>query len=99
MHRTKYRTTEQDALELLRSAQELHAERHGSQTFMLGTHIPLEAAAQRMSLSPQRIRYYDAIEELKYEAVIEWDESARYARGDKHYVITQHGLKLLREPG
>ena len=94
-----HRTTEQDALELLRSGQEVHAERHGSQTFTLGTHVPLEAAAQRMGLSPQRIRYYDAIEELKYEAAIEWDTSAQYARGDKHYVITQHGLKLLQRRG
>ena len=99
MHRTKYRTTEQDALELLRSARGIHAERHRLQTFTLGTHVPLEAAAQRMGLSPQRLRYYDAIEELEYEGAIGWDASARYARGNKHYVITQHGLKLLREPG
>ena len=26
--------------------------------------------------------------ELEYEGAIEWDKSARYARGDKHYVIT-----------
>jgi hypothetical protein len=36
--------------------------------------------------------------DLEYEGAIEWDESARYARGDKHYLITQRGLKTLREP-
>jgi hypothetical protein len=86
-----YRTTE-DARALLRAAQEIHVERHGSQTFTLGTHLPLEVAGRRTGINPERLRYYDAIEELKYEGAIEWDESARYARGDKHYVITQHGL-------
>ncbi len=92
------RTTE-DARALLRAAQEIHAERHGSQTFTLGTHVPLEAAAQRMGISPERLRYYDAVKELEYEAAIEWDTSARYARGNKHYVITQRGLDMLRESG
>jgi hypothetical protein len=86
-----YRTTE-DAGALLRAAQEIHAERHGSQTFTPGTHLPLEEAGRRTGIDPNRLRYYDAIEELEYEGAIEWDESARYARGYKHYVITQHGL-------
>jgi hypothetical protein len=92
-----YRTTE-DARALLRAAQEIHAERHGSQTFTLGTHLPLEVAGQRTGINPGRLRYYDAIKELEYEGAIEWDESARYARGDKHYVIIERGLKMLREP-
>ena len=37
-----HRTTEQAALELLRATQEIHAERHGPQTFTRGTHLPLE---------------------------------------------------------
>jgi hypothetical protein len=86
-----YRTTE-DARALLRAAQEIHGERHGSQTFTPGTHLPLEEAGQRTGIRPNGIRYYDAIKELEYEGAIDWDESARYARGDKHYVITQHGL-------
>jgi hypothetical protein len=86
-----YRTTK-DARALLRAAYEIHAERHGSQTFTLGTHLPLEAAGRRTGIRPSSIRYYDAIKELEYEGAIEWDESARYARGDKHYVITQRGL-------
>ena len=90
------RTTE-DARALLRTAQELHAERHGAQTFTPGTHVPLEAAAQRMGISPDRFRYYDAVKELEYEAAIEWDTSARYARGNTHYVITQRGLDMLPE--
>ena len=94
-----HRTTEQAALELLRSAQEIHDGRHGGQTLTVGTHLPLEAAGQSTGIRPNSIRYHDAIEELAYEAAIEWDTSARYARGDKHYVITQRGLKLLREPG
>jgi hypothetical protein len=86
-----YRTTE-DARALLLAAQEIHAERHGLQTFALGTHLPLEVAGQRTGINPGRLRYYDAIKELEYEGAIEWDKSARYARGDKHYVITQRGL-------
>jgi len=86
-----YRTTE-DARALLRAAQEIHAERHGTQTFGLGTHLPLEAAGQRTGIRPNSIRYHDAIEELEYEGAIEWPTSARYARGDKHYGITQRGL-------
>jgi hypothetical protein len=93
-----YRTSE-DAGALLRVAREIHAERHGSQTFTLGTHLPLEAAGQRTSINPERLRYHDAIEELEYEGAIEWDPSARYARGDKKYVITERGLEILRESG
>jgi len=86
-----YRTAE-DGRELLRAAQEIHTERHGAQTFMPGTHLPLEGAGGRIGLDPNRLRYHDAIEELEYEGAIEWDTSARYAKGDKHYVITQAGL-------
>jgi hypothetical protein len=87
----------QDARALLRAAYEIHAERHGSQTFTLGTHLPLEEAGRRTGINPDHLRYYDAIKELEYEGAIEWDESARYARGDKHYVITERGLEMLRE--
>ena len=90
-----YRTTE-DARALLRAAQEIHAERHGAQTFTLGTHVPLEAAAHRTGISPERLRYYDAVKELEYEGAIEWAMGAQYARGNKHYVITQHGLDSAR---
>ena len=89
----------EDALTLLRAAREIHAERHRSQTFTLGTHLPLEEAGRRTGINPERLRYYDAIKELEYEGAIEWPTSARYARGDKHYVITERGLKMLREPG
>jgi hypothetical protein len=88
-----YRTVE-DGLALLKAAQEIHAERHGAQTFTPGTHLPLEAAGERIGLSPERLRYYDAVQDLEYEGAIEWDESARYARGDKRYVITQRGLDV-----
>jgi hypothetical protein len=86
-----YRTAE-DGLALLRAAQEIHAKRHGAQTFTPGTHLPLRAAGERTGIDPNRLRYHDAIEELEYEGTIEWDESARYARGARHYVITQRGL-------
>jgi hypothetical protein len=86
-----YRTTA-DGRALLKAAQEIHAERHGAQTFTPGTHLPLEAAGERIGLSPKRLRYYDAVQDLEYEGAIEWDPSARYARGDKHYLITQRGL-------
>jgi hypothetical protein len=84
---------------LLRAAQEIHAERHGLQTFTPGTHLPLEEAGERTGINPDHLRYYDAIEELEYEGAIEWAEGARYARGEKHYVITERGLKMLRESG
>jgi hypothetical protein len=32
---------------------------------------------------------------LEYEGAIEWGKSAPYARGDKHYLITGRGLKML----
>jgi hypothetical protein len=86
-----YHMTE-DAGALLRAAQEIHAERHGTQTFTLGTHLPLEEAGELTGIRPNSIRYHDAIEELKYEGAIDWPTSARYARGDKHYVITRRGL-------
>jgi hypothetical protein len=88
-----------DARALLRAARELHAERHGVQTFTLGTHLPLEAVGQRTGIRPNSMRYHDAIEELEYEGAIEWAASARYAMGDKHYIITERGLEMLRESG
>ena len=89
----------EDTRVLLQAAREIHAERHGAQTFTPGTHLPLEEAGRRSGLNPCRQRYYDAIAELEYEGAIDWDKSARYARGDKHYLITGRGLKMLREPG
>lgn len=91
-----YRTIE-DARALLRAAQEIHIERHGARTFTPGTHLPLQAAAWRVGIDPGHLRYYDAIEEMKYEDAIRWSTSARHARGDKHYVITKRGLEMLRE--
>ena len=84
--------TVEDGRALLKAAQEIHAERHGVQMFTPGTHLLLEAAGERIGLSPKRLRYYDAVQDLEYEGAIEWDERARYARGDKHHVITQRGL-------
>ena len=49
-------------------------------------------AARRNGIRSDRRRYYDALDELEYEGAIEWDPSARYARGDKHYLITKRGL-------
>ncbi len=89
----------EDTRALLRAAREIYAERHGAQTFTPGTHLPLEEAGRHISIDPNRLRYYDAIKELEYEGAIEWDESARYARGEKHYVITERGLEMLRESG
>jgi hypothetical protein len=91
-----FRTTE-DARALLRAAQEIHIERHGARTFTPGTHLPLEEAAWRAGIDPGRLRYHDAIEEIKYEGAIRWSTSARHARGDKHYVITKRGLEMLRK--
>jgi hypothetical protein len=89
-----YRPAE-DGRALLEAAQQIHAERHGAQTFLPGTRLSFPEAAKRTGIRSDRQRYHDAIEELEYEGAIEWDESARYARGDKHYLITQRGLKVL----
>jgi len=82
----------EDARALISAAEEVHAERHGTETFLPGTYVSFPEAAKRTGIRPDRQRYYDAIDELEYEGVIEWDQSARYARGDKHYVITRRGL-------
>ncbi len=88
------RVTE-DAQALLRAAQDIHAERHGARTFTQGVTLLLEGAAERTGIRSDGIRYHDAVAELEYEGAIEWDTSARYARGNKHYVITRRGLDEL----
>ncbi len=82
MHKpdTMDRLTE-DARALLEAARGIHAERHPTHTLTPGTFLPLQAAAQRAGINPGRPRYDDAIGELEYEGAIEWDKSARYARG------------------
>ena len=80
---------------LIRAAREVHAERHGSHTFLPGTYLSFLEAAKRTGIRSDRQRYYDALEDLEYEGAIEWDQSARYARGDKHYLITKRGLHDL----
>jgi hypothetical protein len=85
----------EDGLALLEAAQQLHAERHGPKTFLPGTYLSLLEAANRTGIRSDRQRYHDAIEDLEYEGAIEWDTSARYARGDKHYLITGRGLRML----
>ncbi len=82
----------EDAQVLIRAAREVHVERHGAQTFLPGTYLSLLEAARRTGIRSDRQRYHDAIVDLVYEGAIEWDTSARYARGDKHYLITRRGL-------
>jgi hypothetical protein len=83
----------EDARVLIRAAKEVHAERHGAETFLPGSRLSFPEAARRNGIRSDRQRYYDALEELEYEGAIEWDPSARYARGDKHYLITRRGLE------
>ena len=85
-------STTEDARALIRAAQEIHAQRHGAQTFIPGTYLSFLEAAKRTGIRTDRQRYHDAIEDLEYEGAIEWDTSAPYARGDKHYLITRRGL-------
>ena len=87
----------EDGLALLEVAEQIHAERHGAETFLPGTYLSFLEAAKRTGIRSDRQGYYDAIEDLEYEGAIEWDPSARFARGDKHYLITQSGLKMLWE--
>ncbi len=82
----------EDARALIRAAKEVHTERHGAQTFLPGTYLSFPEAAKRTGIRSDRQRYHDAIEELDYEGAIEWDTSARYAMGEKHYLITRRGL-------
>jgi hypothetical protein len=89
----------EDARVLIRAAKEAHAERHGTDTFLPGSRLPFPEAAKRAGIRSDRQRYYDALEELEYEGAIEWDPSARYARGDKHYLITRRGLDDLGSTG
>ena len=53
--------------------------------------LPFPEAARRAGIRADRQRYFDALRDLEYEGAIGWDESARYARGDKHYVLTRRG--------
>jgi hypothetical protein len=87
--------TTEDARALIGAAKEVHVERHGAHTFVPGTYLPFLEAAKRTGIRSDRQRYHDAIEDLEYEGAIEWDASARYARGDKHYLITRRGLDDL----
>jgi hypothetical protein len=90
--------TSEDARALLRTAREVHVERHGAKTFTPGTHLPLEPAAQRLGIGPGSRRYGAAIEVLEEdEGAIERDESARYHLGNTQYLITERGLEMLRE--
>jgi hypothetical protein len=89
----------EDGRALLEAAQHIHAERHGAHTFLPGTRLSFLEAAKRAGIRSDRQRYHDAIEDLEYEGAIEWDESARYARGDKHYLITQRGVHDLGSAG
>ena len=91
--------TSEDARALLRTAREVHIERHGAKTFTPGTHLPLEPAAQRLGIGPGSRRYDAAIVEVleEDEGAIERDESARYHLGNTQYLITERGLEMLRE--
>jgi len=89
----------EDGRALLEAAQQIHAQRHGAHTFLPGTLLPFLEAARRAGIRSDRQRYYDAIDDLEYEGAIVWDESARYARGDKHYLITRRGLDDLGSAG
>jgi len=71
----------EDAQVLIRAAREVHVERHGAETFLPGTLLPFLEAAKRAGIRSDRQRYYDALKDLEYEGAIEWDKSARYARG------------------
>jgi hypothetical protein len=71
----------EDAQVLIRAALEVHVERHGAKTFLPGALLPFLEAAERAGIRSDRQRYYGAIEDLEYQGAIEWDKSARYARG------------------
>jgi hypothetical protein len=71
----------EDARALIRAAQEVHAERHGAETFLPGTYLSFPEAAKRTGIRSDRQRYHDALDDLEYEEAVEWDPSAPYARG------------------
>lgn len=84
--------TAREAQVLLRAARDIHTERHGAHTFVVGTHLPLKDAALRSGIRPDRPRYDESLDDLEYEGLITLDPSARYATGGKHYTITRRGL-------
>ena len=45
----------EDARALIRAAQEVHAERHGAQTFLPGTYLPLPKTAKRPPASARTV--------------------------------------------
>src|SRR5215213_11376904 len=91
--------TTEDVRALIGAAKEVHAEPHGAHTFVPGTYLSFLEAAKRTGIRSDRQRYHDALEDLEYDGAIEWDKSARYARGDKHYLITGRGLDDLGSAG
>ena len=66
----------EDARVLIRAAKEVHAERHGAETFLPAPYLSFLEAAKRTGIRPDRQRYYDALNNLEYEGAIEWDPSA-----------------------
>ena len=66
----------EDARVLIRAAKEVHAERHGAETFLPGSRLSFLEATKRTGIRADRQRYYDALDNLEYEGAIEWDPSA-----------------------
>jgi hypothetical protein len=71
----------EDARALIRAAKEVHAERHGPQTFLPGTRLSFLDAAKRTGIRSDRQCYYDAIDDLEYEGAIEWETRVRDTLG------------------
>jgi hypothetical protein len=78
----------EDARILIRTAQEVHAERHGAQTFLPGTYLPFPKAAKRAGIRSDRQRYHDALEELEYEgAITRHGERGGLGRGARELLL------------
>src|SRR5215203_860759 len=50
----------EDGRALLEAAKQIHAERHGAQTFLPGTYLSFLEAAKRTGIRSDRQRYHDA---------------------------------------
>jgi hypothetical protein len=89
--------TREDGIRLLRAMEEEHAERREGQPLQANTPVTPEAVARRIGLSPTHERFDAAVRWLEEQNAIEWDERAGEVAGKRLYLLTGHGLEMLRE--
>jgi hypothetical protein len=88
----------QDALRLLRAAKNIFAEQHGNndEWFWAGTPVDLVAAGERVGMPVGWPDHDAAVRWLESENTIEAAELTRNVVGGKFYLVTAHGVELVR---